>query len=59
MFLLHSKGKENIEKIEHLISGSNELLAKHEKDCTELQRLTTEKYLIERKIDDLIRKTRS
>ena len=56
MFLLHSKGKENIEKIEHLISGSNELLAKHKKDCAELRRLTAKKYLIQRKIDDLISK---
>ena len=54
MFMLHFKGKENIEKIEDLISVSNELLAKHEKESAEVRRLTSEKYLIQRKIDDLI-----
>ena len=43
MFMLHSKGKENIKKIEDLISVSNELLEKHEKDSAEVRRLTSKK----------------
>lgn len=54
--MLHSKGKQNIEKIEDLISVSNKMLAKNEKDSAELRRLTSEKYLIQKKIDDLVRK---
>ena len=54
--MFHSKGKQNIEKIEDLISVSNKMLAKNEKDSAELRRLTSEKYLIQKKIDDLVRK---
>ena len=43
MFMLHSKGKENIKKIEDLISVSNELLEKHEKESAEVRRLTSKK----------------
>lgn len=32
------------------------MLAKNEKDSAELRWLTSEKYLIQKKIDDLIRK---
>lgn len=43
MFMLHSKGKENIKKIKDLISVSNELLEKHEKESAEVRRLTSKK----------------
>ena len=44
MFNLQLKGKENIEKIEHLIESSKETLEKQKKDSTELRRLLSEKY---------------
>ena len=56
MFNLQLKGNENIEKIEHLIESSKETLEKQKEDSTELRRLLSEKYQIQKKIDILLQK---
>lgn len=56
MFNLHMKGKENVEKIEDLITHSASVIEEQKKHYAELRKLTSEKYLIQRKIDSIIEK---
>ena len=56
MFNLHAKGKENVEKIEDLITHSASVIEEQKKHYAELRKLTSEKYLIQRKIDSIIEK---
>lgn len=56
MFNLHAKGKENVEKIEDLITHSTSVIEEQKKHYAELRKLTSEKYLIQRKIDSIIEK---
>ena len=56
MFNLHVKGKENVEKIEDLITHSTSVIEEQKKRYAELRKLTSEKYLIQRKIDSIIEK---
>ena len=54
IFNLHAKGKENVERIEDLISRSMIDLERIKENFTELTRLITERNLIRRKINDII-----
>ena len=56
MFNLHAKGKENVETIEDLITHSASVIEEQKKHYAELRKLTSEKYLIQRKIDSIIEK---
>ena len=56
MFNLQSKGKENIKKIDLLIPNSNQVLQKQKEDSAEIRRLLSEKYQIQKKIDNLLQK---
>ena len=56
MFNLQRKGKENIKKIDLLIPNSNQVLQKQKEDSAEIRRLLSEKYQIQKKIDNLLQK---
>ena len=56
MFNLQRKGKENIKKIDLLIANSNQVLQKQKEDSAEVRRLLSEKYQIQKKIDNLLQK---
>ena len=56
MFNLHHKGKENIKRTDDLFVQSAEVLERQKKHYEELRKLTSEKYLIQRKIDSIIEK---
>ena len=45
-----------LKKKEHLIESSKETLEKQKEDSTELRRLLSEKYQIQKKIDILLQK---
>ena len=56
MFNLQRKGKENIKKIDLLIANSNQVLQKQKEDSAEIRRLLSEKYQIQKKIDNVLQK---
>ena len=56
MLNLQLKGKENIEKIEHLIESSKEILEKQKEDSAKLRRLLSKKYQLQKKTDIFVQK---
>lgn len=56
MYSLQLKGKEKVEKIKHLIATSEYTHQKQKDNSEELKRLMSKKYLIQKKIEDLLEK---
>ena len=56
MFNLHWKGKENIDKIDGLVTRSRRTLEEQTTHYETFRKLTSEKYLIQKKIDAIIEK---
>lgn len=56
MYNLQLKGKENVEKVDHLIKYSEEVVQKQQNNEEELKKLLSRKHFTQKQIDDLLEK---